>query len=222
MCHVSCIVYGANSINENDIKGKRVIEIGSCDVNGSLRPILAKWKPAEYVGIDIEEGPGVDLVWDAEKLVDKFGKESFDVVISNELIEHTKNWKKIVSNMKNLCSLGGIVLVTTRSKGFKYHAYPNDFWRYETEDMKNIFSDFDIISLERDTEAPGVFLKAKKPNDYSEKDLSNYKLYSIVSGKRVIDIDDKDFKRSGFRRMVFKERFKDFSESLVNRIYKRI
>jgi hypothetical protein len=69
------------------------------------------------------------------------------------------------------------IYITTRSYGFPYHAYPYDFWRYEIEDMKKIFSDFEIIKLIKDHEAPGVFLKAKK--------TSNTALYSMILGKRT-------------------------------------
>ena len=31
------------------------------------------------MGIDLEEGPGVDIVCNAEEVLDKFGPESFDV-----------------------------------------------------------------------------------------------------------------------------------------------
>ena len=38
----------------------KVLEIGSLDINGSVRPLF---EDAEYyLGIDMQEGPGVDLV----------------------------------------------------------------------------------------------------------------------------------------------------------------
>ena len=44
--------------------------------------------------------------------------------------------------------------------------------------------------LERDSEiTPGVFAKIRKPLNFRENDLSNYELYSIVSGKRVRQLD---------------------------------
>jgi hypothetical protein len=50
--------------------------------------------------------------------------------------------------------------------------------------MKKIFSDFEIIKLIKDHEAPGVFLKAKKISN-TLIDLSNIALYSMILGKRT-------------------------------------
>ncbi len=154
MCHVSCIVFGAKYLSKDEVKGKKVLEVGSYDVNGSLRPIIESWEPAEYIGVDIEEGPGVDVICNADNIVEHFGKETFDIVISTELLEHVWDWRRVISNIKNICKSNGIILITTRSYGFPYHAYPYDFWRYELEDMKNIFSDCELMVLENDFQAP--------------------------------------------------------------------
>ena len=114
-----------------------------------------------------------------------FGAESFDVVIATELLEHVLDWRLVVNNMKLVLKPGGYIYITTRSKGFPYHAYPYDFWRYEIEDMKRIFSDFEIITLKQDHEVPGVFLKARKPHNWKANDLQNIDLYSIILGKRT-------------------------------------
>jgi len=151
-----------------------------------LDPLIERFcRPREYIGIDIEAGKYVDIVLPAERLVDHFGPESFDVVISTEVIEHVFDWRLVINNMKAVLRRGGYIYVTTRSKGFPYHAYPYDFWRYETSDMIRIFKDFEIIRLETDWEAPGVFLKARKPINWRPIDLNNIELYSIVLGKRV-------------------------------------
>ena len=205
MCHASCILFGVKSISEEEIRGKRVIEVGSCNVNGSLRSLIELWKPAEYIGIDISSGPCVDVICNAENIVEKFGPGSFDVVISAELLEHTKNWRTVISNIKNICKPDGLILITTRSQGFAYHAYPHDFWRYEIEDMKHIFSDGEILTLEKDPQEPGVFIKVRKPAEFIENDLSDYKLYNIVANKRTKTITKKDFISIHFIRLFFKK-----------------
>lgn len=217
MCNVNCIVFGAINLNEEEIEGKNILEVGSYVINGGLRPIVESWKPAKYVGVDIEKGLGVDVVCNAEELLDKFEKNSFDIVLSTELLEHVKDWRKAISNIKNICKPNGIILITTRSYGFGYHAYPFDFWRYELEDMEKIFSDCEILVLEKDP-AKGVFIKVKKPNNFIENDLSNYELYSIVANKRVKQIADNDFRSLYFRRLVLREKLKSISRKFRKNI----
>lgn len=195
MCNSGCIIFGASNLWGSELKGKRVIELGSMDFNGSLRKILSRWEPSEYIGIDIEAGPGVDIVCGVEDAVERFGRDSFDVVVSTEMLEHARDWRKAITNIKNLCRPGGIMLLTTRSVGFPVHSYPYDFWRYGADDMRAIFSDCVIEKIEEDRPDPGIFLKARKPAAFLENDLSGYELYSIITRKRVRELDDAAVRR---------------------------
>ncbi len=190
MCNGNCLIFGATNLTKEQVVGKRIIEVGAYNVNGSLRVFYEQFDPAEYVGIDIEEGPGVDIRCSAEDMIEKLGSVSFDILISTELLEHVRNWRKVISNMKNILRPNGLILLTTRSKGAPYHGYPFDFWRYESEDMKHIFADFVIERIESDRESPGVFMKARKPDVFTERDLSDYELFSIVLNQRTTDLDE--------------------------------
>ena len=192
MCNDTCIEFGRRLLTREDVAGKRVLEVGALDVNGSLRPTIQGLHPAEYLGIDIEEGPNVDRVCDAGEIVDHFGKESFDVVTSTEMLEHVRDWRRTVSNLKHVLKPGGILMLTTRSRGVPYHGYPYDFWRYELEDMQEIFSDMEILNLEPDPLMPGVLIKARKPANFEEHDMRDYALYSIVTRRRSVDISEFD------------------------------
>ena len=222
MCHKSCIIFAARNLTSDEVKGRYVVEVGSRDVNGSLRPIIKAWGAGRYVGLDIVKGPGVDVVGSAGDMTRVFGQESFDIVISTEVIEHVRDWRETISNIKRVCRPGGTILLTTRSKGYAYHGYPHDFWRYELEDMEKIFSDFDILSLERDTEAPGVFLKARKPSKFEEADLSSVELYSMLLGKRVVGIEGVDPKSLSFLPLTLKEKTKTIIFSAAKRLLKKI
>jgi SAM-dependent methyltransferase len=187
--HVSVLDFFMRSVDCGEFAGRRVLEVGSKFVNGSVRPLIERiCRPREYVGIDIEAGKYVDVVLPAERLVEYFGPESFDAVISTEVLEHVFDWRTVVNNMKAVLKPGGLIYITTRSRGFPYHAYPHDYWRYEIEDMEKIFGDFEIIALEKDWEGPGVFLKARKPTSRSPNDLSQIELYSMFLGRRTREI----------------------------------
>jgi SAM-dependent methyltransferase len=204
MCTVGCLMFGIRHLRPEEVKDRDVIEVGACEVAGSLRPVVESWGPGSYLGVDIVAGNGVDEICDAEDLLERYGTERFDVVISTEMIEHTRNWRTVVSNLKHLCRQGGILLVTTRSRGFHYHAYPHDFWRYEPEDIREIFADFTIERIETDPRDPGVFVKAVRPPRFVEKDLSGYPLYSVVTGKRAVEVGERDFRSYHFRKIRYK------------------
>jgi hypothetical protein len=83
-----------------------VLEIGSRSINGSVRGLFSG---AKYLGIDICEGPGVDLVadgatftWDGE----------FDVVVCTEVLEHTRAAEEICRNAVKLTRRGGLFIAT--------------------------------------------------------------------------------------------------------------
>ena len=184
MCTNGCIDFGKNNLREEDVRGKAVIEVGSMNINGSLRPIVESFGAGKYIGVDIQPGPGVDKICKVEDLENEFGSGSFDLVICTELLEHVEDWDEAVHNLKQIVRPGGALLVTTRSRGFEYHTFPFDFWRYEISDMEFIFSDFDIKDLRSDPDAPGVLLFAGKPPVFTENDIKEYELYSILFGKR--------------------------------------
>lgn len=187
MCNLTGIAFGESALDAASIAGRDVLDVGALDVNGSLRSHVASLGPARYVGVDISEGPNVDEVLDASRLIERFGAESFDVVITTEMLEHIRDWRTVVHNLKTVVRPGGLLLVTTRSIGFHYHGYPYDFWRYEPEDIEAIFADFEITRLDRDTDAPGIFLLARKPLEYAER-RPVVALYSIITGRRQRDI----------------------------------
>jgi SAM-dependent methyltransferase len=194
-CDFTIIDFFVRNCELNEFRGKRVLDVGSRFINGSIRPLVEKFlQPCEYVGIDLEPGRYVDKILNVEDMLREFGGESFDVVISTELLEHVPNWRLAVGNMKGVLRKGGVIYVTTRSYGFPYHGYPYDFWRYEVDDAKRIFSDFHINIIERDHDASGVLLKARKPSDgWNPIDLSGIELYSVILGKRCLvtpSIDD--------------------------------
>jgi SAM-dependent methyltransferase len=185
MCNRACIEFGVAELRTAEVRGKTVLEVGARDVNGSLRRHVESLGPASYLGVDIEVGPGVDELCRGEQLVQRYGPESFDVVLSSEMLEHVRDWRAVVSNLKRVVKPNGTLLFTTRSPGFRFHGYPFDFWRYELSDVPVLFSDFIIEALLTDPSAPGVFFKGRKPADFKERSLAGYPLYSMITEERT-------------------------------------
>lgn len=203
MCSPTILKWTVDNLSYHEVASKRVLEVGSYDVNGSLRSVILPLKPATYIGIDMRSGPGVDIVCPAEKLVERFGPNSFDIIVSSSTLEHVRYWREAVSNMKSVCKPGGLIVVTMPSQ-WPYHAYPNDFWRYQAEDIEIIFADCHILFLEDDSQPwSTVYSKIRKPANFIEKDLTHHQLYSVITGKRTTTIRIRDFFHPYFINVVW-------------------
>ncbi len=152
----------ARTLGEGDVAGKKVLEVGSYDVNGSVRPYVESLGPATYLGVDAGEGPGVDKVVDCERLTEEVGRD-WDVVISTEMIEHVRNWRTCMTQLVDAVTPDGLLLITTRSPDFPYHPFPEDHWRYTPDTLGRILDAFELTAtIEMDPLEPGVFAVARK------------------------------------------------------------
>ena len=201
MTYAPCALFVAAVLKDEFTSGVGLsaLEVGSCDPQGGFRALTDLHGGfSEYIGVDLREGPGIDLVCEAERLVEQFGTSRFDLVIAAELLEHVRDWRAVVSNFKNVCKPGGVILVSTRSRGYPYHASPYDFWRYEPSDIARLFADCDVVRLEPDEKNPGVIAAFRRPPDFIEADLSEVELFSMISRRRETEVPVEAMKRLSF------------------------
>lgn len=94
-----------------------VLEIGSYDVNGSMRDLFSG--AGRYVGVDLAPGPGVDLVAYGHEVAGEDG--SYDIAVSGECFEHDPHFRDTLSNMTRLTRPGGIVAFSCAAHGRPEH-----------------------------------------------------------------------------------------------------
>lgn len=206
-------MFAAKHLSPETVKGRRVLDVGARDYNGSMRPLLEQWGCSEYVGIDMEPGPGVDIVMNADHSLEHFGHDSFDIVICLEMMEHTRHWRTSLHNIKAVCKPEGLVLMTAPAISYPYHGVYADFWRYQPEDFQALFKDLEIVQTEFDPQCPGSFVAARKPAIFQEADLTNYELFSVVNGRRCLELNDSDYQNGYFRRILWKLRLKNWAQN---------
>lgn len=140
-----------------------VLEVGSFDVNGSVRPLFADAK--QYVGIDHEAGRGVDQTADACEL--PFPDNHFHVVVSTEMLEHCLRPWRAVAEMGRVCRARGRLILTCRgfneSGAFPFHN-PPDHWRMSAMALATMCADagFTDVTTFADPQVPGWFVVAVK------------------------------------------------------------
>ena len=101
-----------------DKKDLNILEIGSLDINGSVRPIFAE-RNSMYLGIDPQIGPGVDFVTDASTFSTG---PLFNVIVCAEVFEHTPVWRDIVDRSYENLLEGGIFIATMAGEGRAPHS----------------------------------------------------------------------------------------------------
>lgn len=100
----------------NFFKGKKVLEIGSLNINGSIREFFTN---SNYTGIDVAFGDGVDIVCEGQDY--NASDETYDVVLSAECFEHNPYWLETFKNMIRLCKNDGLVFFTCATDGRAEH-----------------------------------------------------------------------------------------------------
>lgn len=96
-----------------------VYEIGSLDVNGRASDhVPGGWK--SWTGIDLVDGPGVDIPGDATGILPIL--DPCDIVVCCEVLEHYEQWPVLVAAMCDVLKPDGWLVLTCAGIGRKPHA----------------------------------------------------------------------------------------------------
>ncbi|MEI6437721.1 MAG: class I SAM-dependent methyltransferase [Candidatus Omnitrophota bacterium] len=127
------------------VKGS-ILEIGSKDY-GSTPDFRSLFVGGDYVGVDMEEGKGVDvaldLTTDIEELKLRLGKDHFSAIFCLSVLEHCEDPFKMALNISKLMSPGGVLFVSVPFS-WRIHGYPSDYWRFTPEGVRKLFPDFNF------------------------------------------------------------------------------
>lgn len=122
--HESVMIWAGEKIEKYGLADCDTLEVGSLNVNGSVRGFFR----GPYVGIDMQKGPGVDIVALASAI--PFDDERFELVISTEMLEHDPAPWLSMPEMGRVLKKGGHLLLSARGNGWPLHGHPDDYWRF--------------------------------------------------------------------------------------------
>lgn len=164
MCHPRSLTFFTDHIKPEQVRGKRVLEVGAYNVNGTMRTAVQPMGPAEYIGVDLRPGPEVDIVGDFCKWTDAdpstFG--AFDLVLCIASMEHYPDWRRMFRGLVRCLKPGGIMHFSVPTPGFSYHE-ELDCWRWTPDQVRYMFSDFRVIVEEVTTSPYLIQVIAQKP-----------------------------------------------------------
>ncbi len=142
-----------------------VVEIGSKDY-GSTSSFRDTYKDVEYVGVDLAPGPGVDVVADLTAGTGTLPRNHFSLGICCSVLEHVHRPWIMAEHITDLIRPGGVLYMSVPWV-WRYHAYPDDYFRFSWRGIEELFPAFawdhicyssnvpeEIIPIPR--ESPGV------------------------------------------------------------------
>jgi len=186
---------------------ERILDIGSRDVNGTLRSVMPGG--AGYVGIDLFTGPGVDQVL-TDPYRYPFEDGMFDCVVSTSCFEHDHMfWLTFIEACRVLSPVG-FLYINAPSAGV-YHGFPDDAWRFypdagvaleqwgrrmnhgvslvesfQFDGSEGHFRDFVMIFTKREGFTPDVFLGDRMGSAYAIVNCRHGSGGDLIAPKIVI------------------------------------
>lgn len=147
--HSSSMRIGGKFLSNYSFDGaRRILEVGSLDVNGSLRDQCPNG--LDWCGVDLESGQGVDQVVRAHEPL-PFPDDYFDLVIASSIFEHDLAFWKTMNEMSRVVSNRGFIYVSAPSNGL-VHRYPQDVFRFYPD------AGLSLLGIAREIHKPAAHL----------------------------------------------------------------
>lgn len=138
---------------------KSALEVGSLNVNGIVSDLLGDM---EYLGVDMQEGPGVNKVLNGHDLKKHFKRRKFDLVLCFDTLEHDDKFWLTVENMREVLQPGGYMLIGVPGRSCPKHDHPSDYWRFLPEAVWLFYEGFEDIKILAE-ESDEVYAYGRKP-----------------------------------------------------------
>lgn len=168
-----------------DPENKTIVDVGSQDVNGTLRSVAPR--EAKYIGLDFTNARGVDVVI-SDPYVLPIETNTVDVLVSSSCFEHSEFFWLLFNECLRILKPSGVMYINAPSDG-PFHQFPVDCWRFYPDSglaLQNWGrrSGFDCVLLEsflgtQKTDVwhdfVGVFLKSQGQMDKHPYRMADHK-----------------------------------------------
>jgi len=157
-----------------------VLEIGSKDY-GNTSSFRDYYTSSDYIGIDMEEGENVDHVLDLTKNIGPLAREHFELGICCSVLEHVRKPWVMAENISCLIRPSGTLYLSVPWV-WRYHAYPDDYYRFSWRGIIELFPDFDWQNIYYSTNIENEFYEITEASTRIDSKLGFRK--RTLRGKR--------------------------------------
>ncbi len=161
-------VDGVKAKFPDSFKDKRVLEVGSRYINGTVRTLF---EGCDYTGLDLSPGPCVDLTLHVTEYPEPTW-DLYETIISCEALEHDKRWRESLIVMYELLIPKGFLILTAGGTGRPEHGTTatcptdspatTDYYGNITEELfwsvlrREMFDEYTIQDVDGDFRFVGV------------------------------------------------------------------
>ena len=157
-----------------------ILEIGSKDY-GNTASFRGQFAGNEYVGIDMAEGKDVDLVLDLAEGTGDLPHGHFALGICCSVLEHVRKPWVMADNIASLIRPQGRLFISVPWV-WRYHAYPDDYFRFSWRGVMELFPGFDWEHIYYATNIEGELYEITPERPRIDKELGITK--RTLRGKR--------------------------------------
>ena len=124
-----------------------VYEFGAFIVPGqeSISNLRSYFPGRAYVGADMREGPGVDVLLNLHHV--DLPDASVGTVLLMDTLEHVEYPHKAMDEVYRILKPDGAVVMSS-VMDFPIHAYPSDYWRFTPEAFRSLLKPFRHVVVE--------------------------------------------------------------------------
>ena len=133
-----------------------VLEVGSKEY-GSTSSFRTLYPNCEYVGVDMAPGEGVDAVVDLVKTTAPLQEGHFALAICCSVLEHVAKPWLFAENLTRLVRPGGKLYMSVPWV-WRYHPYPDDYFRFSHRGVMSLFDQFDWTAVLYSTSPEVLFV----------------------------------------------------------------
>lgn len=115
------------------------------DVGGRIQPYrpLIKDREVEYIAIDLQSSPLVNVLGNAERM--PFGAQTFDFVICTQMLEYAPKPQRVIDEIYRVLKTGGQLFLSAPS------VYPRDSdydaWRFLPASLRELLREFSEVEI---------------------------------------------------------------------------
>lgn len=157
-----------------------VLEVGSKDY-GSTSSFRDHYRGVRYVGVDMEWGTNVDLIVDLTKGHEGLGQDEFALAICCSVLEHVRRPWVFAENLAEVIRPGGALYMSVPWV-WRYHPYPDDYFRFSWRGVMELFPGFEWNSICYSTNVPNEFIEITPENTGADNAMAAF--VDTAGGKR--------------------------------------